>query len=281
MATFQARFLSIVAMMRFAVMAVAIILLGGAARPAQDLEPSGLWNAMVAAKGGRERLHGIQTFAMSLATKFPGFSRQDVAPGVVEEWVVGLPSRLWAWFDYRPGTMGYSVQVWNQPRRLSWVSRGAQVVEVGERQWAGQERHWLTELETLQAVYFLETAYVQPRPLSVRRQSGSTAEVEVSLPHHTAVYYTVDLTTHLVTAVRMTALVGDPPHPFVSADEFVFDGVTPIAGIQVPRRVRRGGAWGDATFTINPDLDPKIFETAPTGVTSKDDWRKWLRAQPQ
>ena len=38
--------------------------------------------------------------------------------------------------------------------------------------------------------------------------------------------------------------------------------------------------WTNIQFLINPDVDPKLFETPPSGVTQADAWKKFLRKDP-
>jgi CubicO group peptidase (beta-lactamase class C family) len=54
---------------------------------------------------------------------------------------------------------------------------------------------------------------------------------------------------------------------------YSFDGWSTVGGIQM---LPRDGTT-TLHFLINPDVDPKLFETAPDNVTREDAWKKFLR----
>jgi hypothetical protein len=131
-----------------------------------------LWDQAVAAKGGRDRLAGIRSFAIQKKTVFERPVRPDVAVGKVDQIVCELPDHWWEFLDYRPGLMGYFVDVLNTRSGLGWISLGGPVrPSPGPNAvLADRRRQFIAfRMRQLQYVYFLETKSVQPNPLRAAR----------------------------------------------------------------------------------------------------------------
>ena len=234
-----------------------------------------LWDRMVAARGGHDRLEAVHGFAISV-----------VAKGSHETFVVELPDQYWEWADYRPGKLGYSATVTNGAKHLMWWGHDGAVALNSLRPWDASEDLALMErIEHLQAVFLLQTKYFHPTLQRVLSDKPGQAILEATAPGSALLRYVVDLRTNLVTALSRTPLiwgpdVGQPPEPASFIDEFVFDKWRTVSGVEVPSRVKEGNYWTDVMIEINPDLDPKLFETRPDNVISADWWRKFLRKSP-
>ena len=89
------------------------------------------------------------------------------------------------------------------------------------------------------------------------------------------VSYVIDTQTSLPLQVTLDALLSHPQLPpgRTYRSTYTLDGVVTVDGLRMPRRVD----GEDVRFTINPDIDPQLFETPPDGVTSRDAWKKFLR----
>jgi len=262
--------------MRQLIASLSLLLLGAQSNPALPLpDASGLWEQMLMAKGGRERLHDIRIVAISMRKR-----------GDEYDIVIQPPSDVW-WWTKGPGVFLSYLRVWNGAKGLYWSGRvdvpaGAPGAVIPDRRdqlnaWAWDYRQ---HIDRDLAVFFLETALVQPKPLAVRRASKTTVYLDVSLPRFQDAFYTVDLRTARITAVNMTPVSPTPTPGFQGAsyeDRYEFQGNRTVDGVQMPTRVRWGSTWRDVTFHINPNVDPKMFETQPLGVKTGDDWRKWLR----
>src|SRR5262245_13685136 len=79
-----------------------------------------LWEQAIAAKGGRDRLKVIQSFAVHEKTAFARPTLPEMAVGKVDQIVCALPDKWWEFLDYRPGEMGYSVTAANARTGLGW-----------------------------------------------------------------------------------------------------------------------------------------------------------------
>ena len=123
-----------------------------------------LWERAVAAKGSRERLAGIHSFAVRERTNFNRILLRDIARGKLDQIVCQLPNHMWEFLDYRPGKMGYSVRVLDVRTGLGWASYGGPT-----RPFLRPDTDTAYRLRQLQYVYFLETRWVQPTPVRVSR----------------------------------------------------------------------------------------------------------------
>src|SRR5262245_23838307 len=103
----------------------AVMFLGSGGRdfaPAVGHPASELWEKAITAKGGRQRLHDIQSFA--IGTAVPNTHASPVAAGERSEFVSVLPDKFWRFVDYRPGSMGFSTEVWNGEKGDYWSATG-------------------------------------------------------------------------------------------------------------------------------------------------------------
>jgi hypothetical protein len=249
-----------------------------------------LWDQAVAAKGGRDRLAGIRSFAILKKTRFRGLMTRDVARGKVDQIVCELPDQWWEFLDYRPGLMGYFVDVLNTRSGVGWMSNSGTVRPApGRSAYAaeGMRQHTAYRMRQLQYVYFLETKSVQPNPLRAARVHlgfRPVDRVETDLEGELVVFY-LDVNTHLpvrIQTVHNAGVLREPrPGAFrgrtVTSERrytYDLDGYHDVAGIQVPARVALGGDPSEAMVEINPDYDPSIFTTPLPPDTRIDSWRK-------
>jgi len=263
----------------FCTIVLALFCLGiaGARSPHVDHQAAeALWEQAVAAKGGRERLAAIQSFAIQERTEFGRLMLRDVAAGKVSQVVCVLPDGWWEFLDYRPGKMGYSVLAANAQTGLGWSTHGGPAGPLLRRYTGLAYR-----VRQLQYVYFLETRAVRPTPIrasTVKRGFATVDRVETMLEDDLVVF-DLDVKTHLpirIETSRKNSL--PPPRPGMTppgAMRFVFelDRYSEVAGIQVPGRVKLGGDAADARVEINPEYDASIFTTPPSPDSTIDSWR--------
>jgi hypothetical protein len=262
----------------FSLFALACMITTGGSVTQEDRQKAmTLWDQAITAKGGRDRLAGISSFAIQEKTVFrrplPG-----MAVGKVDQIVCELPDAWWEFLDYRPGQMGYSVRVVNARTGLGWASHGGPAEPL-----LRPDRDTAYRLRQLQYVYFLQTRWVQPTPLRASRvQLGSSPanRVEAEIDGETVVFY-LDVDTHLpmrIETVRALVLKDRPGVPPGRTAErrytFELDGYHEVAGIQVPARVTLGGDPSEVRVEINPDYDRSIFTRPPSPDATTDSWRK-------
>lgn len=240
-----------------------------------------LWEEAIAAKGGRERLAGIRSFAILEKTRFRGLMTRDVARGKVDQIVCELPDGWWEFLDYRPGLMGYSVNALNTLSGLGWVSpNGAPA-----RPFLRPNTNAAYRMRQLQYVYFLQTRSVQPRPLSasrVRLGLRSADRVDAVIDDESVVFY-LDPTTHLPLRIETSRKITlKPPRPDIKGTGqlkyvFVLADYQEVGGVKVPGRVNTA----ESRVEINPDYDPRILTNPPASDATIDSWRRRTdRKQP-
>jgi hypothetical protein len=230
------------------------------------------WAKVIEAKGGVERLHKITVLAWS--ADYP--SRSSQGPGEHMEFVEAFPDRYWAWEDYRPGPGSFATQVWNAQKQLWWDSRqGGRAKQIPWTQRAA--RAGLQDAHGRIFLFLLESKDV--RPTIVRTVEGNdTVDLFATAPGFVEIRYTIDKSTFLPRAVTLVPeffRAGESSPRAGAATQYFLKDYRLVDGIQMPGLIE---GMGQMRFIINPAVDPRLFETPPDGVNSRDEWRKFLRA---
>ncbi len=244
---------------------------------AQDRPPKtaqSVWDQGVAAKGGREALRAVRTFVVRESAVYE--DAQPYASGLKRTVVCQPPNGWWEFEDYRPGRFGFSAHVADLETGAEWFSQGVKAT-LRMKLKDSIVPYWMKEV---QLVYFLETAALHPTP--IRLVEGSDADaVEVDAGGLPAVVH-FDRTTHLPMRIEMTRSVQLPPGR-VTSTKYLYSvsSYRDVSGLKLPSRMRiDSSSPRDVDFQVNVDIDPALFRTPPTNVTSPDAWRKFLRDLP-
>jgi hypothetical protein len=262
-------------MVSLLVMVCVSVVTGREAKSDDRAQAEALWNRAIAAKGGRERLSSIQSFAIKERALFDKPTRPDMAVGQVEQIVVELPDLWWSFSDYRPGKMGYMVRVVNTTTGRHWATAN------GTPGKTAPDRSTSERLRRFEYVYFLETRWVRPTPLRASRvQFGRRPvdRVETEIDGQPVVFE-LDVETHLPVRIE-TSVTSDVPRAragaVTAARRYVFEltAYHEVSGIHVPGRVSLGGDPADVEVEINPAYDPTIFAAPPPPETRIDSWRQ-------
>src|SRR5438552_1229 len=104
---------------RFAAMLIALCCLSGIVltqekpppKPSTQEEARKLWEASIAAKGGRERLLGVKNIVISSSAEYTTHKGKDNS--IKEEELFVLPDKKWSWEDYRPDVFELRVEMFN------------------------------------------------------------------------------------------------------------------------------------------------------------------------
>lgn len=241
-------------------------------------EHTEVWERVIAAKGGRERLQAVRTLVIRSHEPEPGGdSRYRRVVGTVQyEFVRAFPDRYWAWEDYRPGAMGFRTEVVSIPARFDWESRrGERATQIA---WSARGQSHIADLLIReQLVYLLETSFTKPTIIGSSKQGGRI-RLFAAVPGYQQVEYVVDPKTFLPAIVVLTwssdtdrdkpPAVALPPLTYELAD------YVSVGGIQMPTTVK---GLGRVEYIINPDIDPKLFVTPPDYVVDRNHWKKYLR----
>jgi hypothetical protein len=243
-------------------------------------QAEGLWEQAIIAKGGRDRLAAINSFAIREKTVFKAPTLPEMAVGKVSQVVCELPNLWWEFVDYRPGQMGYSVRIVNTATGLGWASHGGPTTS-----FLKPDTHTAYRMRQLQYVLFLETRWVRPTPVRAARVQLNLKpadRLETDVEGEQVVYF-LDVSTHLplrIETSRENPLKPPRPGPGMKAAgpqrfTYEFDKYYEVDGVQVPERmVRDGGSPADVILEINPKYDPALFTKPPSPNTMTDSWRK-------
>ena len=259
-------------------LALSCLGMAGAASQQHDRQAAeALWEQAVAAKGGRERLAAIRSFAIQKRTEFGRLMLRDVATGKVSQIVCALPDGWWEFLDFRPGKMGYSVKAANARTGLGWSTQGGSAAPFRRR-----DNSLAYRMRQLQYVYFLETSAVRSiavRAGHVRRGFKTFERVETHVEDDLVVFE-LDRETHLPVRIETSRkTTSPPPRPGMTPPgdtKYVYelDRYVEVSGIRVPARVKLGGDASDVRVEINPEYEPSIFITPPSADSTVDSWRR-------
>jgi hypothetical protein len=230
-----------------------------------------LWELSIAAKGGRERLYGINNLQLSIREK-QWWNLKRVP--LVEEALYVFPEKSWEWKDQRGTIFGFSIWLRNyeQNIRLAYSDhddgKGGSVNPISEGGRGGRSSFIDTQLN-----YLMETQWVKPIPVSVESGKIGRHKVDVvrtivkAYPNgEERVAFALDRKSHLPRQVIYYSVrLGKEYSGAVSLSDYVG-----INGIQMPTKVR----GIKTSYQFNVQYDEQIFEQAPSFEAGIDAWKK-------
>lgn len=266
-----------------------------------------LWEQALAAKGGRERLYAVRNFVVSSKSRFRFSPRPDVAAGIAEESLYVFPGKWWNFFDYRPGKMGYGINVLDLERGIRWYASPGKKVPLPPRPDLDKSiiEGFEYRFRQAQFLYLLETKWAKPTFIGARTESvghknydvvetviadremrrlvreGPTKRLQVEvIDNERAVRadFYLDRKTHLPARIVIDGSAargsGKGSMDYVCR----LDDYANVGGIQMPQIVNCGDKENQTTYQFNVDYDEAIFERPPTSADAKPDaWRAAAR----
>lgn len=222
-----------------------------------------LWEMAIQAKGGRERLHKIES--LMLAIPYPyGEGRTSYELDV-------FPNKRWEWIDERPSVFGLRSCVYNFDIRKelcdsSWDKPTTAIVD-----------KYPYPLYYAQLIYLLETKMFQPQIISssqTKIELKKNDEIDVKIGDE-LVSVLLDQKSHLPT--RIVFYEGNDKkrlrywHDLYNYRE--------VEGVKIPHKVFYGVLPEkhfklDITVELNPVYDPALFERNPVLSLGPDQWKK-------
>jgi len=213
------------------------------------------WEALIRAKGGRERLHSVTNMIIE-------------EPGVTDLYV--FPNSQWhfAPFSDKWGKPIPALSVW--AGSLWYVCNAGGIVSAETYDNSNRD-------DVYEATYLLETKWTKPELLRVERIRKDKNQLDVieTKVGEKRVDFVFESEELLVYEVWWY-------YKGVVSQKYRFSDYTEINGIKVPRKI----AWslndfkfkglddpGDLKIMLNVDYDPEIF-THPTKATTADAWKR-------
>jgi hypothetical protein len=223
-----------------------------------------MWERMVEARGGRDRLHGVETLLVE--------SRDKLRASLYR-----LSGVIWNWSAF-PGTrFGPQVQLMNADALLyRWMAGPCGEWDCKVR---SQKMPDDTPFLTPQLLYLLETRFVQPEVKGCGEEvvEGKRLRyVEVEKGRLRVKYYLPRDSYLPEMAMRFNGPYQETLH---------YKNYEPFDGIQLPTEERVVNAWSRVTYhlryEINPEYDPEILTKDPDLADGPDGWRpKGWRGKP-
>jgi hypothetical protein len=249
-----------------------------------------LWEEAIRAKGGRERLHSIESFVISstidahLITPAFGSNAKSGHVDSQTERLYAMPTKAWL-YEFTPSfDVKLEATVINIERNLCMVT----LAPVGPgRSVPGLSlcvpTIWPKRLIQDPVLYLMETRWVRPQPLRTRTDGKGKKQqdvIETEVGQLRLDFY-LDRKTHLPVKVVTENENGDPRMPRMDL-MVTFEDYVEVDGIQMPRRVIRQPLLTRverrdterARYRFNVAYDEEIFNfPIPKNAKSKD-WEK-------
>ena len=249
-----------------------------------------LWEEAIRAKGGRQRLHAIESFVISSTIDYhlitPAFGTY-VSPGHADseserERLYAMPGKAWLW-EYTPQFhVSLEATVMNMERNLCMVT----LAPIGPmRSVPGLSfcvpTLWTQRLIQDPALYLMETRWVRPKPVRTRTEGKGKKQqdvIEAEVGQLRLDFY-LDRKTHLPAKVVTEESPGEPRLPRRMDLMVTFEDYAEVDGIQMPRRLIREPLLTEvvrrdterAKYRFNVAYDEKIFtHPIPKNAKSKD-----------
>jgi hypothetical protein len=229
---------------------------------AERQEARRFWDAVVKAKGGRERLESVQNLLVQYTRK--------QQPTLIQ--LFAFPDKYWEW-SYGPPFPEVAMGFYKGEAGLyySISDTGVQPVTNSDPQ------GWMDKGSV---VLLLETRWVKPEPVKVTRQrrGGQLVDVIETKVGDERIDFTVDIESLLVLNVsRYSKDYKHGTEPWWS--EYFSDYVN-IDGIQMPLKealdnthVGLAHNWLDMRCRINVVYDPDFFDAPPQLSAGTEAWR--------
>lgn len=226
-------------------------------------EAERMWELMIQAKGGRERLHSVSNLQRSERAKFLWWFEIIT---INYEGLFVFPDKSWEWDDQRGTIFGFRIHLHNFEkdfhRSYVNVGEGPSIVPILKP----SRRHFTT----LQLELLAETKWVRPVPYRVRTEELNGKKVDIietnvkELPED-KVEFALDLKTHLPVRVSYFWTTTRQLSGGVDLKDYV-----DIDGIKMPSKVGRNRA----SYQFNVEYNPQIFERVPSRDAGMYEWRK-------
>jgi len=241
-----------------------------------------LWEKVIDAKGGREKLYAVKNLVVSVKTinKRP---KKDF-PGYHTESLFVLPDKWWFWADEPP--FGLGIWTYNFSSQVGWevyekfplqtIKPSADVSSTSptDVRFRFVNREFLQK----QIIYLMETKWLQPAIVSVRTEQLDFQKVDVietSYGNQKFEFY-IDQKTHLPNQVLIRTRfekTGTSVDGREQIDSFILDDYVEVSGIKFPRVVRGSDENNETTYQVNVNYNNGIFEHPPTLDMGSKAWK--------
>jgi hypothetical protein len=220
---------------------------------AHAADPQEAWEQAVKAKGGHDRLHRVHSLAIYMKPA------QVNLAGPPTNWLCVFPGR---YFEFEGHPMSQHATVVDEP--ADRVATDVTGEPRGSRRLTPAEHD---RLALNQIVFLLESAWLQPRPVEVRR---NVLVVEAAGRTYRLFLNGAGLPERIVS----------PPVPGQKPKiqyEYKLQRYRDFQGVMLPARVASAGRLHEWTWDVDYEIDakynPKLFERTPNLADGPEPWR--------
>jgi hypothetical protein len=253
-----------------------------AQQPSQG-EAEKVWEQVIKAKGGRERLYSVRNMVISSSgsykpLRFKIRPRGEVKSGSAKQ--SGLfrvafcvfPNKFWSWEDYRPSVFGLWVSMYNYETGIKYIITEG---EPNRPQETIPENELANEgMSIVQLMYLLESKWLKPRPVNVtaRRAGFRVVDVVQTEVEGERYDYTIDRATRL--PIRFTFYTQNKGKVYTYLTRL--SDYADVEGIKVPLTIEMedNGQKERSEIKFNVEYDGEIFTKAPSIRGGPEAWRK-------
>lgn len=250
-----------------------------------------LWEEAIRAKGGRERLHSIESLLISstidLHVITPAFGSNSPGGHVDQETerLYAMPGKAWL-YEFTPSfDASLEATVINRERNLCFVTLAPVSLS---RSIPGLSvcvpATWSKRLIQDPVFYLMETKWVRPVPVRTRVEGKGKKQqdvIETEVGRFRIDFY-LDRKTHLPAKLVTQEDYGDLRMPREMNLMVTFEEYFEVDGIQMPRRVTRVPLLTQvnrrdtelARYKFNVNYDEKIFKSPISRKAKFKDWER-------
>lgn len=269
--------------------ALAALILGATlfVQPAPGQEQSGssdvsrarlLWNEMIAAKGGREKLNQVSDLVVRMRTDCPTDEAMVLKYffwkkiGTETLWV--FPDRSYfATLGVAKNAGDANFNLYNGDARGFWsffpgMKTPREFSSEASLKFAKNRILWA------QIMYLGETRWVKPVPIGYTRQRIHLRAVDVVRTRldDTSTDFYLDRQTHLPLKVETNLSFGG--QILHSLQGYVLSDYTSISGVRFPLKMAAGSCRAQVQYEVNASYDPSFFEGPPKIQYKPEPWRE-------
>lgn len=245
-----------------------------------------IWEKVILAKGGRDKLFAINTLAIT--TKGKNSNDESQFQNLFMQELYVLPDRWWQWVDERPGfpldvvQFDFTKEIGFEVSELS-----SKVIEFRPRipVKSGVVSDLVLDGSTFnnnfkerflknQMIYLMETRWFRPKVTGFRTEGKGKKKTEIVEASfgRTRFEYFLDSKTNLPSKINIITWIVQTQSS--NEDTFYVSDYVDMNGVKVPQVISRGkGDDKRTSYKINISYDKNLFDRQPSIEAGPNAWK--------